>query len=146
MVEIKELFIEYEELRREFNLAKKEYEKALDKKAKYYYSVLPGASDPSKEPSGGNSDDKFLNYTIRINEIEKEIEVRRNLMDNLLYRLKLKAMELRDSKEILDRVYVYRYVDRLKVRHIGIKLNYSTRRIYQILEEIQERLHKIAQN
>lgn len=139
-MEEKELFIEYEKLYKEYKEAKKEYEKALNKKAEYLYSILPGANKSDGQGTFTfKISNKPLNYTIQITEIEKEIEVRRNLQDNILYRLKLKELELRDSKNILDKIYVMRFIDRIKVRHIAYKINYSTRQTYRIIEELKEK-------
>lgn len=135
---MEELFIEYELLKRECKLAKREYDKALEKKAEYYYSVLPGASDTSKELIKIEcTNDKFLNYTIRIQEIDSEIDVRKNLYGNLSYRLKLKEIELRNSKELLDRIYTYRYLDKLKVKVIGIKIRYGKSQTYDYITKIK---------
>lgn len=135
---MEELFIEYELLKRECKLAKREYDKALEKKAEYYYSVLPGASDTSKELIKTEcTNDKFLNYTIRIQEIDSEIDVRKNLYGNLSYRLKLKEIELRNSKELLDRIYTYRYLDKLKVKMIGIKIRYGKSQTYDYITKIK---------
>ena len=135
---MEELFIEYELLKRECKSAKREYDKALEKKAEYYYSVLPGASDTSKELIKTEcTNDKFLNYTIRIQEIDSEIDVRKNLYGNLSYRLKLKEIELRNSKELLDRIYTYRYLDKLKVKVIGIKIRYGKSQTYDYITKIK---------
>lgn len=135
---MEELFIEYELLKRECKLAKREYDKTLEKKAEYYYSVLPGASDTSKELIKTEcTNDKFLNYTIRIQEIDSEIDVRKNLYGNLSYRLKLKEIELRNSKELLDRIYTYRYLDKSKVKVIGIKIRYGKSQTYDYITKIK---------
>lgn len=135
---MEELFIEYELLKRECKSAKREYDKSLEKKAEYYYSVLPGASDTSKELIKTEcTNDKFLNYTIRIQEIDSEIDVRKNLYGNLSYRLKLKEIELRNSKELLDRIYTYRYLDKLKVKVIGIKIRYGKSQTYDYITKIK---------
>ena len=138
---MEELFIEYELLKRECKLAKREYDKALEKKAEYYYSVLPGASDTSKELIKTEcTNDKFLNYTIRIQEIDSEIDVRKNLYGNLSYRLKLKEIELRNSKELLDKIYTYRYLDRYKVNKIARLVEYSRAQLYRKLDEIDKKV------
>lgn len=135
---MEELFIEYELLKRECKSAKREYDKSLEKKAEYYYSVLPGASDTSKELIKTEcTNDKFLNYTIRIQEIDSEIDVRKNLYGNLSYRLKLKEIELRNSKELLDKIYTYRYLDKLKVKVIGIKIRYGKSQTYDYITKIK---------
>lgn len=138
-----ELFVEYELLKRECKAAKRDYDKALEKKAEYYYSVLPGASDTSKELIKTEcTNDKFLNYTIKIQEIDSEIEVRKNLYGNLSYRLKLKEIELRNSKELLDRIYLLIYEDKVKIKNIARRLGYSYQRIYQLKDEINIKIRK----
>lgn len=142
---MEELYLQYHNLNKEYKRAKREYEKALEKKALYLYSVLPGSTDFSKEKMAETVSDKFLNYTIKIAEIDKEIEVRRNLSDNLLYRTKLKGLELRDSKEVIDRIYVYYFIDRISVRKFCRLLNYSKSQVYRLIEEIEKKL-KMGQN
>lgn len=138
-----ELFVEHYHLNEEYKEAKKEFEKALAKKSQLLYSIVPRSANFENELVKGSSSNKFLNYTIKMEEIDKEINVRRNLRDVLAYRLKLKEIELKESSELMDKIYLLRYVDRLKVKHITYKLNYSRQRIYQLLNEISERLDKI---
>lgn len=143
---MEELFVEYEKLKKEVNNAKKDYDKALERKALYAYSILPGSSKiDNSQLKIKTTSDNFLEYTIKIEEIEKEIEIRKNLADVLTYRLKLKLLDLRESKEILDKIYVYRYVDNMKVRYICIKTNYSKTQVYRLLEEIRKKT-KMGQN
>ena len=135
-----ELFIEHYKLNEEYKKAKKEFEKALAKKSQLLYSVVPKSANFENELVKGSSSNKFLNYTIKMEEIDKEINVRRNLRDVLEYRLKLKEIELNNSSNILDKVYLLRYVDERKVRYICIKTNYSKTQIYRILEEIKKKI------
>ena len=136
-----ELFIEHYKLNEEYKEAKKEFEKALAKKSQLLYSVVPKSANFENELVKGSSSNKFLNYTIKMEEIDKEINVRRNLRDVLEYRLKLKEIELNNSSNILDKVYLLRYVDERKVRYICIKTNYSKTQIYRILEEIKKKIN-----
>lgn len=143
---MKELFVEYEEIKKEHKDAKKEYDKTLEKKALYAYSILPGGSKADNSISKNNTlKDKFLAYTIKMSEIDKEIEVRRNLADVLAYRLKLKLLDLRESKDVLDKIYVYRYIDRLPVNKFYRLVGYSKKHIYRKLEEISKKI-EMTQN
>lgn len=135
-----ELFIEHYKLNEEYKEAEKEFEKALAKKSQLMYSVLPKSANFENELVKGSSSNKFLNYTIKMEEVDKEINVRRNLRDVLEYRLKLKEIELNNSSNILDKVYLLKYVDERKVRYICIKTNYSKTQIYRILEEIKKKI------
>ena len=136
-----ELFIEHYKLNEEYKEAKKEFEKALAKKSQLLYSVVPKSANFENELVKGSSSNKFLNYTIKMEEIDKEINVRRNLRDVLEYRLKLKEIELNNSSNILDKVYLLRYVDERKVKYIAIKINYSKEQTYRFLKKITEDLN-----
>lgn len=133
-----ELFIEHYKLNEEYKEAKKEFEKALAKKSQLLYSVVPKSANFENELVKGSSSNKFLNYTIKMEEIDKEINVRRNLRDVLEYRLKLKEIELNNSSNILDKIYLLKYVKNMKVRYIAIKTNYSKRRIYDFINDIRK--------
>lgn len=140
-----ELFVEHYHLNEEYKEAKKEFEKALAKKSQLLYSIVPRSANFENELVKGSSSNKFLNYTIKMEEIDKEINVRRNLRDVLAYRLKLKEIELKKSDNILDKVYYLRIVERIKVRQICIKINYSKTQTYRILEEVRKKC-KMGQN
>ena len=131
-----ELFIEHYKLNEEYKEAEKEFEKALAKKSQLMYSVLPKSANFENELVKGSSSNKFLNYTIKMEEIDKEINVRRNLRDVLEYRLKLKEIELKKSDELADKIYILKYIEHLKVKYISIKVNYSKAQTYRILDEI----------
>ena len=133
-----ELFIEHYKLNEEYKEAKKEFDKALEKKSQLLYSVVPKSANFENELVKGSSSNKFLNYTIKMEEIDKEINVRRNLRDVLAYRLKLKEIELNNSSNILDKIYLLKYVKNMKVRYIAIKTNYSKRRIYDFINDIRK--------
>ncbi len=133
-----ELFIEHYKLNEEYKEAKKEFDKALEKKSQLLYSVVPKSANFENELVKGSSSNKFLNYTIKMEEIDKEINVRRNLRDVLEYRLKLKEIELNNSSNILDKIYLLKYVKNMKVRYIAIKTNYSKRRIYDFINDIRK--------
>lgn len=140
-----ELFVEHYRLNEEYKEAKKEFDKALEKKSQLLYSVVPKSANFENELVKCSSSNKFLNYTIKMEEIDKEINVRRNLRDVLAYRLKLKEIELKKSDNILDKVYYLKIVERMKVKYISIKINYSKEQTYRFLKKIAEDL-KMTQN
>lgn len=148
-MEDKELFIQYHELKKNYKKSDREYNKSLDKLEECLYSVLPGGSDPSKEALGGGTSNKPLAYTIKVDAISNEVQINRNLRDLDAYRLKKKLIELRNSKEILDKIYVYHYIDHVSVRKFCKLLNYSKSQIYRKIDEIEEKIkenEKMGQN
>lgn len=137
-----EIYEEYHLLKLEEKNSKRKYEELLDRKAEYYYTrTKPNTSNTEIEMSAVSStSNKMLNTMINIEELEEEINCQKNIYGIKQYRLKLKEIELRDSNELLDIIYVMRYIDRMKVKHIANKLIYSHQRIYQLIDEIKLKL------
>lgn len=111
-----------------------------EKKAIYFNATQPG-SPKLKEVSVSGSkvhNDSFLNYTAKIEDIDKEIEI----LKKEIYILKkyLKKMEdsLRSMKGILEKIFVLKYIEGLDVRRISYKLNYSEPHIYRLLSTIRQ--------
>lgn len=138
----KELFVEYHELKDRYNEEKIKYDQLLEEKANYLYSVLPKSSNTDTDPIKGRKSDKFLNYTIKISKIDEEIMIRRNIADNLKYRLKQKLIELRESKEVLDRCYVYYFIDGKKPGKVYRLIPCSRSSAYNYREQILKKIEK----
>ena len=138
----KELFVEYHKLKNEVKRISNELDDLLDKKAECFRITQPKVNDPSKElvTSTFSNSDKFLVYVEKTAELDKEITAKNNELGIKRYKMKLKLAELRESKYILDRIYVYKYVDNLKVGRFYRLLDYSRKQVYRKLEEIHEKL------
>ncbi len=140
------LYEEHYEIFKKYKEAKKNYDKKLEKKALLILQTQPRAIDTSKEKiNGGTFVNKFEEFVKQLEKLDPELQKARNERDLQEYFLKKKVIELKNSKEIKDKIYYYKYVERLKVRHIPCKVNYSKRQVYRYLEEIEESL-KMAQN
>lgn len=137
----KELFVEYHKIKKEIKELTREKEKLEDKKDEYFIKTQPKSSDPSKEliKVGGNSD-KFINYTANTVNIDNDIAKIRKKLRRRKQRLRLKWLELKESRYVLDRIYKYAYVERRKVEEYYKLINYSKRQTYRKLEEIAEKL------
>lgn len=135
------LYEEYHDLKLKYNEAKRDYEKALDKKVKLFYDTQPQAVKVKEIVNHiSPTSDKFLNYCADIEIVEFEIDKTRNILGVREYQLKLKEKELRESEELLDKIYVLKYLHRMKVKHIAIRINYSREQTYRYLREIEEKL------
>lgn len=90
---------------------------------------------------GGEKADPFTIYANNIVSLEKQIEFVKkeiNILQNNIHKM---DMILRDIDNNLYRIFVYRYLDNLSVDTIAHKTNFSTRRIYQLLNKIDEILN-----
>ena len=146
------IYEEHHDLLRKFKSAESSYYKALDKKSKLLYSVELHSTQVKEllvDYSYDNPDAAIIDYTAEIDEVNNLINTTRNNKDVLDYELRKKEKELRYSHNIYDRVYVYKWLERKRVREYYRLLDYSRRQIYNFIREIKENLYskeKIAQN
>lgn len=142
-MEEKELFLEYYAIYKKYREANDDYQDALDKKAQLFYDTQPKSVKPKEIITHLTpNSDKFLNYSADLQVIECELEKTRNILGIRELQLKLKEKELRESKEILDIVYLMYYIEKRKVKHIAYKMNYGKSRIYEFIDEIEKKLKK----
>jgi hypothetical protein len=74
-------------------------------------------------------------YDNKIKNINKTLDERYILLNR-------KRSELKQSKNIYDVVYVYRYIERMSVHNISIRANYSRQQIYRFLKIIEGNIKK----
>ena len=138
------IYEEYHELLKKYKIAESSYFKALDKKSKLLYSIEPHSSQAKElivDYSFDNPDTAIIDYTAEIDEINDLINTTRNNKDVLAYELRKKEKELRYSHDIYDRIYVYKWLERKRVREYYKLLAYSRRQIYRFIDEIKENLY-----
>jgi len=146
------IYEEYHDLLRKFKSAESSYYKALDKKSRLLYSVEPHSMQVKElivDYSYDNPDAAIIDYTAEIDEVNNLINTTRNNKDVLDYELRKKEKELRYSHNIYDRVYVYKWLERKRIREYYRLVGYSIRQIYRFIDEIKENLYskeKMAQN
>lgn len=146
------IYEEYHDLLKKFKSAESSYYKALDRKSKLLYSIEPHAAQLKEvmvDYSFDSPDSAMIDYTAEIDEVNNLINTTRNNKDVLEYELRKKEKELRYSHDIYDRIYVYKWLERKRVREYYRLLDYSKRQIYRFIDEIKENLYskeKMAQN
>ena len=64
-------------------------------------------------------------------------------LDSRLKQLEMLGKSLRRSEQLLDMIYCYRYFDRVKVREISQRLNYSEMQIYRYLKQIRTEINTL---
>lgn len=137
------LYCEYHRIYQKFKQASRKYDKILEDKAMVYFSTQPKATNLSKEiVSGGRVSDKISECIAKLEQIDIDLQKARNEQDLQQYLLKKKELELKESKDVMDKLYYLRYIERMKIRNIGIKTNYSKSQIYRYLEDIENNLKK----
>lgn len=137
------IYLTYEEYKRNYYKVQKLYNEILEEKEKLFAKTQPKSTKFDKiNVDGGNISNSFDDYLIikekkqidkRLNEIKIISEDRKKLLD-------AKEDELRKSKEWIDKIYVYKYIENLQVRKIIHLVPYEEAQVYRKLEEIKKTL------
>lgn len=143
------IYITYEEYKRNYYKVQKLYNEILEEKEKLFAKTQPKSTKFDKIiVDGGNISNSFDNYLIikekkqidkRLNEIKIISEDRKKLLD-------AKEDELRKSKEWIDKIYVYKYIENLQVRKIIHLVPYEEAQVYRYLDEIKKTLKEKKNN
>lgn len=87
--------------------------------------------------NGGKKADPFEIYTFNSAKLDKQITAVKNEIGLIEKNLKRMDALLRDIKNNKYQIFVYKYLDGLSATEIAKKTNFSVRRVYQILKEIE---------
>lgn len=139
------LYLEYHELLKKYKNAEKIYYNALDKKSSLLYLVEPHAVQAKEiinSLSMTNPDEKIIMYVSQIEEVDKLINETRNNKDALNYELNKKEILLKNSQNIYDKIYYFKYIRGKRVNEFYRLINYSKRQIYRFIDEINKSLYK----
>lgn len=143
------IYLEYEEYRLKYIASQKRYDAIITEKEELFAQTQPkSVRFDSERVSGGVSDNAFDNYLIakERKKIESRLDEARSILEERANLLNLKEEELRASKEVLDKLYCCRVLDRMKMQRIIRVLNYSESHIYRMLGEIYTQVKKMREN
>jgi phage shock protein A len=133
----------YYDQQQELQTALYRLETLKEKKKLLFNKTQPGTMDYSKEPvEGGVHKDLMTEYVIKIEKIDKEIEEKEKEIELLSKYLKKMEKCLRTMKGTLEQIFVAKYIDRLPVREIMIKVNYCQSDVYRKLQVIKKILNE----
>ena len=133
----------YEEFKSKYYETQKEYDNILSEKEKLFALTQPSAVKFDKEVvSGGVKDNTFDKYLILKEEkkIDQRLEEIKAILDDREHLLKQKEKELKESTNIQDKIYKYKYIDKLKIYKIAKLVGYSEPQVYRILKTIRSSL------
>ena len=94
---------------------------------------------PPKDSIGGTNtkEDKLLMYTAMLEEVETKLFKKKKIIKELKEQLRETEKELRESTEDLDKVYLYKYVEKLKWYQICVKIHFEKTKIKKICGKFQ---------
>lgn len=144
------IYQEYDEYLRRYHEAQRKYNDILTDKEILFNMTQPKSVDTSKESvkGGFKPSNAFDGYLILKEQkrIDERLNEAKNILEERYELLNMKKAELIESSETLDRVYLYRFVQNMKVNLIATKLSYSEMQIYRYLREIKKNLNHVKKS
>lgn len=131
----------YEEYKKRYYEVQKLYNKILEEKERLFAKTQPQSTKFDKiNVDGGSPNNSFDDYLIvkEKKQIDKRLEEIKIISNDRKILLDIKESELRNSKEWIDKVYVYKYLDNIRVKKIIHLVPYEEAQVYRMLEEIKK--------
>lgn len=144
------IYLDYEVLKLRLWDAQKMYDGILTEKEQLFAMTQPhGVQFDKERVAGGTPDDSTFDRYLSLKEaknIDRRLAEAKAIMDDRAELLHQKEEELRQSKEVLDRLYCMRVLDRVKIQWITRQLNYSESHVYRMLGQIYQTMLKMREN
>lgn len=142
-------YLEYEGIKERYEGLQETFAKILLEKERLLTRTLPNAIryDGLKVESSVNGN-PLEEYVLSVEDEELDMKLgqyRQSLTDWRIL-LDLKERELRQSTSVIDRIYVYRYLEGYSVNRICRAINYGRAWVYRKISLIEKRRDKNRQN
>lgn len=137
------IYITYEEYKKRYYEVQKLYNKVLEEKEKLFAKTQPQSTKFGKiNIDSGNSSNSFDDYLItkEKKQIDKRLEEIKFILEDRKKLLDIKESELRNSKEWIDKLYVYKYIENYQVKKIIQLVPYEEAQVYRMLNKIKKTL------
>lgn len=141
------LYLDYEKCKKKYNEIVFTYESVIEEKECLFIKTQPKSTTIDKVlVSQSKNNNLFDNYLIDVEkkQLDLKIEEAKKLVDERFNYLKTKEKELRRSKEWIDKIYVYRFIEQLPVKAILHLIPYEEAQIYRVINEIKRNIENIV--
>ena len=141
------IYLEYERFKVKYLEIQNKYNEILTEKENLFTKTQPNAIRYDKESvQGGQPVNGFDEYLIEkeSKRIDERLREARQLLDDREKLLRLKEDELRKSRDIINKIYVLKYIDGMHPKKIADSLNYSRSQVYRMLNSIKSAIRKDA--
>lgn len=135
------LYVEYEKYLNRYRSTQAKVDEILtEKEAIFLKTQTQGIRYDLEKITGGAYTNIFESYVINLEKkkIDERLQEAKSLLEERKMLLDLKERELRNSKELYDKIYRMRYIDNLSPYNIGERIGYSTSQVYRILDKINK--------
>ena len=94
------------------------------------------------DSSNAYSELNLINYTAEREEVDELINQSRNTRDMLNYELKKLERKMRETGDVYDKIYCYKWLDHKSVYKFYRLTGYSIRQIYNYINEMKRNLYQ----
>ncbi len=135
------VYPEYEKTKSRFYDSQRRFAQLLMEKERIFASTLPSGIRYDKDVVQVTPSDPMERFVGDLEDIEKKLSQVRDAVKDWEILLSVKERELRESKEIPDKVYSMRYLDKMSVGKIAYIISYSKRQVFRILKKIEKNIN-----
>ncbi len=141
------LYIDYYKQLKKYTKKLNELSNLIDRKEELFLKTQPGGIDYNRNHVKGH-EEKMTSieaYVIQmeIEEIDKKINNLKPIITDRYFLLKKIETNLRNSKEIEDRIFVLYFIEKYSYRKISKIVHYSKSNIGNILDKITKTIQNI---
>lgn len=138
------LYVDYVILKQSYDESLRRLKELLDKKEEAFTRTLPNAIryDLQKVMHSVSTNSALDDYVMDVEKIDQQIRSAKIILMDRKEMLDLKEEELKKSRDVDDRVYFLKYIQRLTVEQIAIRMHYSEGNIYYHLAKIKHQIKK----
>lgn len=132
------IYEEYESIWNTIRKKEEELFKLINKRDELFLKTQPKSSKFDKEKVDSKTTRNMMEeYVIQKEYLNERIMQLNITLDDIYQVLKRKRDELRQSKNIYDRIYYYRIIERLSMYKIATLIGYSKEQTYRYFKKIK---------
>lgn len=133
------IYEEYEAILNKIHKKEKELLDTIKKRENLFSMTQPKSSKFDKEiVDGKNTINSMEQYVIQKEYFNEKINQLNQTLDDWYQILRRKREELKLSKNLYDRIYYLKYIERLSVFRISMIIGYSKEQTYRYLRKIKK--------
>lgn len=131
------IYEEYETIWSKIRALEKKLFRLIDKRDELFENTQPKTTKYDKELVDGKQISNIMEiYVIEKEYLNERIDLLNQTLDDWYQVLKRKRDELKQSKNLYDKMYYYFCIERLSIHKISYLMNYSESQIYRKLEKM----------
>lgn len=132
------IYEEYESIWNTIRKKEEELFKLINKRDELFLKTQPKSSKFDKEKVDNKTTKNMMEeYVIQKEYLNERIMQLNITLDDIYQVLKRKRDELKQSKNIYDRIYYYRIIERLSMYKIASLIGYSKEQTYRYFKKIK---------